>query len=138
MITLITGKSGSGKTKRLIERVNEAIRNSKGFVVCIDKGTKLSYDVKLGARVINTDDYGINGFDSLYGFISGICAGNYDVTDIFVDSTLKIGGKDPDLFAGFIAKLKSLSKESGASITMTVSTDSIQLPQGLEKDCEIL
>lgn len=138
MITLITGKSGSGKTKKLIERVNEALQNSKGFVVCIDKGTKLSYDVKWGARIINSEDYGINGFDSLYGFISGICAGNYDVTDIFVDSTLKIGGKDPDLFASFIAKLKSLTHESGAAITMTVSTDQIALPEGIEKDCNVI
>lgn len=138
MITLITGKSGSGKTKRLIEQVNEAIRITKGFVVCIDKGTKLSYDVKLDARVINIDDYGIKGYDSLYGFISGICAGNYDVTDIFIDSTLKIGGNDPDLFAGFIAKLKSLSKESGTLITMSVSTDTFELPEELEKICKIL
>lgn len=67
---------------------------SSGNVVVIEKGAKLTYDVTHKARLIDTDQYAVTGYDMLYGFISGICAGNYDVTDILVDSTFKICGKD--------------------------------------------
>ena len=96
MITLIVGKKGSGKTKKLIERANEAVKTSDGNVIVIEKGLKLTYDISHQARLVDSDAYGIKGSDALYGFVSGICAGNYDVTDIFIDSTLKIIGSDPE------------------------------------------
>ena len=88
MITLLIGKKGSGKTKKLIELANEAVKNSNGNVVVIEKGLKLTYDISHKARLVDSDAYSIEGLDALVGFISGICAANYDVTDIFVDSTL--------------------------------------------------
>ena len=94
MITLIIGNKGSGKTKRLIQLANEAVEKSNGNVVVIEKGAKLTYDVSHKARLIDIEQYNVSGFDAFYGFLSGICAGNYDVTDIFVDSTLKITGRD--------------------------------------------
>ena len=82
MISMIIGNKGSGKTKRLVELVNAAVDASKGNVVCIEKGLKLTYDLTHKARLVDTDEYNISGFDTLYGFISGMCAGNYDITDI--------------------------------------------------------
>ena len=90
MVTLLIGKKGTGKTKKLISLANEAVAASSGNVVVIEKGAKLTYDVTHKARLIDTDQYSISGYNMLYGFISGICAGNYDVTDILVDSTFKI------------------------------------------------
>ena len=90
MVTLLIGIKGSGKTKKLISLANEAVTKSTGNVVVIEKGAKLTYDVTHKARLIDTDQYHVSGYDVLFGFISGICAGNYDVTDIFVDSTFKI------------------------------------------------
>ncbi|MEE0265450.1 MAG: hypothetical protein UD936_07470, partial [Acutalibacteraceae bacterium] len=90
MVTLLIGRKGSGKTKKLIALANEAVTQSTGNVVVIEKGAKLTYDVTPKARLIDTDEYQIAGYDVLFGFISGICAGNYDITDIFVDSTFKI------------------------------------------------
>ena len=92
MITLLTGKKGSGKTKKLIEMANEAVKNSNGNVVVVEKGLKLTYDISHAARLIDIDSYDVQGGKGLYGFLAGICAGNYDVTDIFVDSALKIAG----------------------------------------------
>ena len=74
MVTLLIGKKGTGKTKKLISRANEAVAASNGNVVVIEKGAKLTYDVTHKARLIDTDQYSICGFDMLYGFISGICA----------------------------------------------------------------
>ena len=45
MITLLIGKKGSGKTKKLIDHANEAVKNSNGNVVVIEKGLKLTYDI---------------------------------------------------------------------------------------------
>ncbi len=129
MITLIVGKKGSGKTKKLIENANQAIEKSNGNVVVIEKGLKLTYDISHQARLIDTDAYGIQGTDALCGFISGICAGNYDVTDIFVDSTLKIIGKDTKAFISFAEKMNALSTLADTKITLLVSLDTNELPE---------
>ncbi len=127
MISLIIGNKGSGKTKRLIEHVNEAVKKSKGNVVCIEKGQKLTYDINYQARLVDTELYGINGYDAFYGFLCGICAGNYDVTDILVDATLKIGGRDYDALSVFIDKVSVLAEESNTKFLFTISCDESEL-----------
>ncbi|MBR2338634.1 MAG: hypothetical protein IKA63_04120 [Clostridia bacterium] len=122
MITLILGKKGSGKTKRLMDMCNEAVASSKGNVVFIEKDSTLTYNVSHKVRLTAADEYAIKGFDSFYGFIAGMCAGNYDITDIFVDSTLKIGGDMADLLT-FVEKLKVLSEKANTNIVMSVSAD---------------
>ncbi|MBQ4128921.1 MAG: hypothetical protein IJD68_04030 [Ruminococcus sp.] len=135
MVTLIIGKKGSGKTKKLIALANEAVAKSQGNVVVIEKGAKLTYDVTHKARLIDTEVYGIKGYDMLLGFISGICAGNYDVTDIFVDSTFKICAEGVDGIADFVEKLDALSNEAQANITMLISSAEADLPAGLKAEC---
>ena len=128
MIKLIIGNKGSGKTKRLVELVNAAVDASKGNVVCIEKGLKLTYDLTHKARLVDTDEYNISGFDTLYGFISGMCAGNYDLTEIFVDATLKIGGRNYEELADFMAKPAPLVETSKVEIVFTISCDEAELP----------
>ena len=132
MVTLIVGKKGSGKTKKLIERANEAVKTSDGNVVVIEKGLKLTYDISHQARLVDSDSYSISGLDALAGFISGICAGNYDVTDIFVDSTLKIIGQDMKALEELIERVNKLSKEANVNIVLLVSADKSELPEGIE------
>ena len=129
MISLIIGNKGSGKTKRLVELVNAAVDASKGNVVCIEKGLKLTYDLTHKARLVDTDEYNISGFDTLYGFITGMCAGNYDLTEIFVDATLKIGGRNYDELTDFMAKLAPLVEKSKVEIVFTISCDEADLPE---------
>ena len=128
MISLIIGNKGSGKTKRLVELVNAAVDASKGNVVCIEKGLKLTYDLTHKARLVDTDEYNISGFDTLYGFITGMCAANYDLTEIFVDATLKIGGRNYEELADFMAKLAPLVEKSKVEIVFTISCDEADLP----------
>ena len=134
MVTLIIGKKGSGKTKKLIQLANEAVAASSGNVVVVEKGAKLTYDVTHKARLIDTDQYLVNGYDMLFGFISGICAGNYDVTDIFVDSTFKICEEGVDGIAAFVEKLNALAEEAQANITMLVSAAEADLPADLKAE----
>jgi len=131
MITLLIGKKGSGKTKKLIELANAAVESSNGNVVVIEKGLKLTYDISHKARLVDSDAYGIQGMDALVGFISGICAANYDVTDVFIDSTLKITGNGVAEVEPITMKLKALSEASEANIYLLVSADENELPEAV-------
>jgi hypothetical protein len=133
MITFIIGKKGSGKTKKLIERANAAVAASKGNVVVIEKGLKLTYDVDHAARLVDIEAYGIKGAEALFGFISGICAGNYDVTDILVDSTLKIIGPDLNQLVPFAEKMSALAAMANTRLTFLISADASELPESLHE-----
>ena len=130
MIKLIIGAKGSGKTKTLIEMVNSATENSKGSVVCIEKGDKLIHDVTYKARLIDTDAYSIFDAEALYGFIAGIFASNSDITDVFVDSALKIVGNDIVAFEKMLGKLESISKD--VNLVMTSSIPVEECPEGVK------
>lgn len=121
MLKLIIGVKGTGKTKSLINLVNTASAESKGDVVCIEKGVKLRYDIKSAVRLINTEEYFISDTDALYGFIAGIFASNHDITDLFVDSALKICNNNTAEFDGFVELIAKLSDKLGANIIMTSS-----------------
>lgn len=121
MLKLIVGVKGTGKTKTLIAMVNEAVQASSGNVVCLEKGTKLRFDVKHQARLINTNDYCIFDAQSLYGFVAGILASNHDVTDLFIDSSLKICGGDVAAFENLVTELDELSERTETKITATLS-----------------
>ena len=127
MITLILGKKGSGKTKKLMDLCNVAVEQSKGNVVFIEKDNTLTYDLSHKARLVAAEDYAIRCYGCFYGFIAGMCAGNYDITDIFVDSTLKIGGDDLEKMADFIEKLSKLD----VNITLSISADKADIPARL-------
>jgi Ni2+-binding GTPase involved in maturation of urease and hydrogenase len=130
MIKLFIGAKGSGKTKTLIELVNSAAATSKGSVVCIEKGDKLIHDVTYKARLIDTDDYAIYDAEALYGFISGILASNSDITDIFVDSALKICGNDTDAFEKMLGKLEAISKDVNLVMTSSIAVE--ECPAGIK------
>ena len=130
MIKLFIGAKGSGKTKTLIELVNAAAGSSKGSVVCIEKGDKLIHDVTYKARLIDTDDYSVFDAEALYGFIAGILASNSDITDIFVDSALKICGNDVPAFEKMLGKLESVSKD--VNLVMTVSIPVEECPDSIK------
>ena len=121
MLKLIIGVKGTGKTKALINLVNAAADNSKGDVVCIEKGVKLRYDIKSSARLIDTEEYFVADTDALYGFIAGILASNHDITDLFVDSALKICNNKADEFDAFVELVAKLSDKLGVNIVMTSS-----------------
>ena len=115
MLKLIIGVKGTGKTKQLIANVNEAIETSSGAVVCLEKGTKLRFDIKPQVRLINTNDYCVFDAQALYGFVAGILASNHDITDLFIDGTLKICG-DISAFENMCVELDELSEKHGVKI----------------------
>ncbi|WP_312642821.1 hypothetical protein [Hydrogenoanaerobacterium sp.] len=133
MIKLIVGNKGSGKTKTLINQINAAVKTTTGNIVCVEKGLKMTYNIDHAVRLIDIEDYKVENYSAFYGFLAGIFAGNYDISEIFVDGTLKIGGKDFNEFAAFIESLNALVEVSKATIIFTVSCDASELPESVKK-----
>lgn len=121
MLKLIIGVKGTGKTKVLIDMVNSALTVTKGDVVCIEKGAQLRFDIKPAVRLVNSDEYLINDASALYGFIAGMLASNHDVTDLFVDGTLRICKRDMVAFEELLTKLDSLLEKVEVNVALTVS-----------------
>ena len=121
MLKVIIGVKGTGKTKALIALVNEAVEKSHGDVVCIEKGVKLRYDIKYRARLIDTNEYFVDDAQSLYGFVEGILASNHDVTDLFIDSSLKICNDNYDEYDKFLDEVAAISDKIGINIVTTAS-----------------
>lgn len=126
MINLIPGKKGTGKTKILVDSIKKAAENATGNVVCIERGMQLTYDLPHNVRLADAEEYGINSFDSFYGFVAGLMAGNYDIQEVFVDGILKIGGRDCDALGNMLEKVAVLTKD--VNVTFTVSADVDELP----------
>lgn len=131
MIKLFIGAKGSGKTKTLIELVNNATAESKGSVVCIEKGDKLRFDITSKARLIDTDFYNVDNAEKLFGFIAGILASNNDITDIFVDSSLKICKNEVESFQEILPELDKICKD--VNLVMTVSIAVEVCPEDIKK-----
>ena len=138
MIKLIIGNKGSGKTKKLINLINEAVEKSNGTVVCIEKSPLLTYEVTHKARLIETERFDIQGCDAFYGMVCGVIAQDHDLTDVFVDATFKIVGRDYDEFAALINKICKVSEESGVNFVFTVSEDQDKLPEALFANAKVI
>ena len=132
MIQLIVGSKGSGKTKKLIDQINASAKTPPGNIVCIEKSMKLTYDIDHAARLIDVDEYKINGYDMLYGFIAGVLAGNYDIVEVYLDGVLKLGNHDLEGLGGLLDRLDALTGES-VKMVVTVSADLDVLPEGVKK-----
>ena len=138
MIKIIVGNKGSGKTKRLIDSINARAEESNGNVVCIEKGMKLTYDITHRARLIDGEHYGISNYDERYSFISGVLAGDHDITDVFVDGTLKMGGKDYENLVHFLDRLSAVVEEENVNMLLTISCDEADLPEGIHHVAETI
>ena len=123
MIRVIMGLKGSGKTKKLIDSINETLATATGDVVCIEYGKKLTYDVNYRVRLVDSKEYGISNPDMLKGFLSGLHAGNFDITNVYIDNLYKTIGTDRAAGEEFILWCAEFAKANNMEITVTVSDD---------------
>ena len=123
MIQIIMGLKGSGKTKKLVDAINQSVESAQGNVVCIEYGKKLTYDVNYRVRLVNSKEYGINNIDMLKGFLSGLHAGNFDITNVYIDNLYKTIGSDRATGEAFMLWCAQFAQDNNMNITMTVSDD---------------
>ena len=133
MINVIMGLKGSGKTKKLIASINEAVASANGDVVCIEYGKKLTYDVNYRVRLVDSKEYGICSLDMLKGFLSGLHAGNFDITNVYIDNLYKTIGTDRAAGEAFILWCAEFAQVNNMNITITVSDDPAEASEEVKK-----
>ena len=146
MVRLIMGTKGSGKTKQLIELINNAAKDEPGNVVCIEANRNLTYDIHYHIRLIDAAEYKLNSYDMFRGFISGLYAGNYDISHVFIDSLCRAIGRDVDKdketgltpcfdqdTEAFLNWLDTFSEKNNIKFTVTISADISQATDGMQK-----
>ena len=133
MIKIFAGLKGSGKTKNLIELVNAAQDKTSGCVVCIEKGSKLMHEINNKTRLVDISEYKIETADQLYGFVCGALSANFDITDLFIDSALKICAEDLDGLEKFANAVKPVLEARNVNFTMTISVEVEKVPASLKE-----
>ena len=133
MIHVIMGLKGSGKTKKLLDSIHEAEANANGSVVCVEYGTKLTYDVSYRVRLVNSKEYGISNPCMLKGFLSGLHAGNFDITHVYIDNLYKTIGEDRAAAEDFILWCADFAKANNMEITISVSDDPALASEEIKK-----
>ena len=134
MVKLILGLKGSGKTKKLVDLVREAVKMENGDVVCIEKEKKLTYDIPYQARLIEAVSYDTGSYEFIKGFICGLHSGNYDITHVFVDNFYKIvSNKDPVVFGEFLDWLEDFSEKEKIEFVISVTMDPDTVGDAIKK-----
>ncbi len=134
MTRVIMGKKGSGKTKTMIGMINEAVQTEHGNVVCIEKGSKLTFDIHYQIRLVDSSQYDIADYSTMKGFISGLYASNFDITHIFIESLTKIvGGECDNDTENFLDWLNKFGEQHNIKFTITISDDESLAPDGVKK-----
>ena len=134
MVQLIMGLKGSGKTKKLVDMVRDAVNEETGDVVCIEKERKLTFDIPYQARLIDAGNYDIGSYEFLRGLICGVHAGNYDITHFFIDNFYKlVNDKSPDALVDFLTWLNKFSEQEKISFVVSVSADPETVPESVRK-----
>lgn len=124
MVKIIMGLKGTGKTKRLVDLVKKATEEEHGDIVCIEKDKNLTYDIPYTARLIHASEYGINTNTLLRGFVSGLHAGNYDITHVFIDNFYKLlDDTSDDAVAALLEWLNAFSSQESVDFTITITAD---------------
>ncbi len=134
MVKVIMGLKGHGKTKKLIDLVRRASEEEHGNVICIEQDASLRYDIPMSVRLVKLSDYKVTGYVALKGFLCGLCAGNYDITHIFMDGLFKLAGTDSlNEAEEFLDWCDSFSAREGVKFTMTISADEAAATEGIKK-----
>ena len=129
MLNIIIGEKGTGKTKKLIDWVHQAEEKTDGSVVFINKGDRHVFDISHKVRLVNTEEFNVVTYNSLYGMISQ----NYDIKHIFIDSITKIAGKDDALLVQFLDEVNAVTDKLGIEVVIIISMAEADAPEGVKK-----
>lgn len=129
MIEIIAGEKGKGKTKILLDKVNEAVKTVGGSIVYLDKSQKHMYELDNKVRLVNVADFPISNCDEFLGFICGIVSSDHDLHEMYLDSFLTISGMKDEEFTHAIEKLDVISEKYKVKFILSISMDASKLPE---------
>ena len=129
MIQIIAGEKGKGKTKILIEKANNAVKEAKGSIVYLDKSNKHMYELSNKIRLINVRSYCIDNHSEFLGFICGLISQDHDLEAVFLDSFLKIANIENSDLLPTLEKLEHISNEFNIDFILSLSRNEVDLPE---------
>ena len=134
MVRLIMGANGAGKTKQLIDLIHNAVEAENGSVVCMEPSADMTYNISYNVRLVNASEYSVDSFECLRGFISGLYAGNYDISQVFIDNLCKTIGREVDKDTeNFLNWLDAFGEKNNIKFTVTISADLSLATDGMQK-----
>lgn len=134
MVQIISGQKGKGKTKYLLDKANESIKDAKGSVVYLDKSSKHMYELNNKIRLINCSEFPIISADGFIGFIAGIISQDHDLEYMYLDSFLKLSNLEGEDITSTIDILEKLGEKYNVTFILSVSMDEDKLPENAKKD----
>lgn len=137
MVQLIVGNKGKGKTKFLLDKVNNEVKEALGSVVYLDKSTKHMYELNNKVRLIDVPDFMIGNADEFIGFVSGIISQDHDLQLMYLDSFLKIANLDGADISPVIERLEALGEKFDVDFVLSVSMDEHELPEDVKSKVHV-
>jgi len=134
MIQIISGAKGKGKTKYLIQKANEAVKNSSGNINYLDKNNKHMYELSNRIRLINVKEYPVDNYDNFLGFICGLISQDHDLESMYLDSFLSVSSVSDDYVGYVLTQLDKISKAYDVDFVLSISMDASELPEEFKKD----
>ena len=132
MVQLIVGKKGKGKTKYLLDKVNNEIKTVSGNIVYLDKSTKHMFELNNKVRLIDVSDYAFENSAEFVGFVCGIISQDHDLEQMYFDSFLKISKLEDASITDVVARLEALGKKFDVNFILSVSCDENELDESLK------
>lgn len=133
MIQVIHGKKGSGKTKRIIDMANNAVKDQNGVVVFIDDDNRYMFDVQQPVRFVNAGEYGMDSPAMFYGFLCGMVSQNFDIAYVVIDAFLKLVNVKLSETEWFFKNLEQLADKSSITFVLSISADDSEIPDFVQK-----
>ena len=129
MVEIIAGEKGKGKTKYLLDKVNESVKSASGNIVYLDKSQKHMYELNNKVSLINVTDFPVTNCDEFLGFICGIVSQDHDLQEMYLDSFLTIANIADGQINHAIEKLDIISEKYNVKFVLSVSRNEADLPE---------
>ena len=133
MIQLIVGEEGKGKTKHLLDKVNNEIKEATGNIVFLDISSKHMFELNNKVRLINVSEYDFADVSEFIGFIYGITSQDHDMQQMYIDGIMKLAKLDKDSLEVVVKRLDKISEKFGFDIIISASIDESKLSDDLKK-----
>ena len=129
MVEIIAGEKGKGKTKYVLDKVNDSVKSASGNIVYLDKSQKHMYELNNKVRLINVTDFPVTNCDEFLGFICGIVSQDHDLQEMYLDSFLTIANIEDGQINHAIEKLDIISEKYNVKFVLSVSRNEADLPE---------